>query len=79
MNQEVSYNLIEENTIWILMEPIFLRIQDVIKMTSLSRSTIYRMINDREFPEQILVGTRQVRWHRQEILDWCEEKLINSR
>lgn len=60
------------------MEPIFLRLQDVIKMTSLSRSTIYRMINDCEFPKQIPIGTRQVRWHRQEILDWCEEKIVHS-
>lgn len=60
------------------MDPIFLRIQDVVKMTSLSRSSIYRMINDGEFPRQVSVGTRQVRWHRQEILDWCEEKIAHS-
>ena len=61
------------------MEPYFLRISDVIDLTALSRSSIYRMINDGEFPAQIPVGNRQVRWSRKEVLDWCDEKLVTGK
>jgi len=61
------------------MEPIFLRINDVTKLTSISRSSIYRMINEGDFPVQISVGNRQVRWSRQEVLDWCDEKLAAAK
>ena len=61
------------------MEPIFLRINDVTLLTSISRSSIYRMINEGDFPVQISVGNRQVRWSRQEVLDWCDEKLAAAK
>jgi prophage regulatory protein len=61
------------------MEPIFLRINDVTKLTSLSRSSIYRMIGEGDFPIQIPFGNRQVRWSRQEVLNWCEEKLTAAK
>ena len=61
------------------MEPIFLRINDVTKLTSISRSSIYRMINEGDFPVQISVGNRQVRWSLQEVMDWCEGKLLTTR
>ena len=61
------------------MEPIFLRINYVTKLTSISRSSIYRMINEGDFPVQISVGNRQVRWSRQEVLDWCDEKLAAAK
>jgi predicted DNA-binding transcriptional regulator AlpA len=37
------------------------------------------MINDGEFPAQISVGNRQVRWSRKEVLDWCDEKLVTGK
>jgi prophage regulatory protein len=61
------------------MEPIFLRINDVTKLTSISRSSIYRMIGEGDFPIQIPFGNRQVRWSRQEVLNWCEEKLTAAK
>jgi len=61
------------------MEPFFLRINDVTKITSISRSSIYRMINEGDFPVQIPIGNRQVRWSRQEVLDWCDKKLTTAK
>ena len=61
------------------MEPIFLRINDVAKLTSISRSSIYRMISEGDFPIQIPFGNRQVRWSRQEVLNWCEEKMTAAK
>ena len=60
------------------MEPIFLRIDDVMTMTLLFLFTIYRMVNDGDSPRQIAMGARQVCWHRQEIIDWFDEKLAHS-
>jgi predicted DNA-binding transcriptional regulator AlpA len=37
------------------------------------------MINEGDFPIQIPFGNRQVRWSRQEVLNWCEEKLTAAK
>jgi prophage regulatory protein len=60
------------------MEPILLRITDVVKLTSLSRSSIYRMIANDEFPRQISIGNRQARWSRAEVENWCQEQIYAS-
>ena len=57
------------------MEPILIRINDVVKLTSLSRSSIYRMIGSNEFPKQICVGSRQARWSRLEVEEWCQDQI----
>jgi len=57
------------------MEPILIRINDVVAITSLSRSSIYRMVANGEFPRQINVGNRQARWSRVEIEEWCQEQI----
>lgn len=64
---EVFYN--------IHMDPILLRITDVSKLTSLSRSSIYRMISNGDFPKQIAIGDRQARWSRTEIEEWCQQQI----
>jgi len=58
------------------MEPMLLRICDVVKLTSLSRSSIYRMINDGGFPKQLTIGNRQARWSRIEIEEWYQEQVL---
>jgi prophage regulatory protein len=57
------------------MSPIFIRISEVITITSLSRSTIYRLINSGEFPAQVPIGCRQSRWVKDEIVKWCEAQI----
>jgi len=57
------------------MSPLLLRIKDVMDMTSMSRSTIYRMIGQDQFPKQKSIGDRQARWSTQEITDWCEQMI----
>ncbi len=51
-----------------------LRIKEVIKMTSLSRSSIYSLQNKNKFPQPIQLGIRAVAWVRADILNWIEEK-----
>ena len=49
-----------------------LRIDDVISRTGLSRSTIYRMMNDGEFPRSRRVGRQSVVWLETDIAEWIE-------
>ncbi len=47
-----------------------LRLRDVIERTSLSRSTIYRRIDDRTFPMPVKIGGFAVRWKSSIIEGW---------
>ncbi len=47
----------------------FLKINDVVRITTLSESTIYRLIKKREFPTSISVGNSKM-WLASEINAW---------
>ncbi len=51
----------------------FLKINDVVKVTALSESTIYRLIKKREFPTSISVGKSKM-WLVSEIDAWIIKK-----
>lgn len=53
-----------------------LRIQQVAEMTTLSRSTIYRLIAKGEFPKGKNLSSRTVVWDESDVIDWI--KLIGS-
>ncbi|MBP6555574.1 MAG: AlpA family phage regulatory protein [Novosphingobium sp.] len=48
----------------------FLSIKTVVRMTSLSRATIYRRIASNTFPAQIDLGGRRIAFRRDEIERW---------
>ena len=48
--------------------------QEVEVMTCLSRSTIYRLIARNEFPKQVRIGPRAVRWRLSEIEDFIRSR-----
>ena len=50
-----------------------LRLPEVIELTGLSRSTIYRLIEKGEFPTQLQLSTRTSGWRLDEIEIWIEE------
>ncbi|MGF1789796.1 AlpA family transcriptional regulator [Photobacterium profundum] len=50
-------------------------LKEVIALTGLSRSTIYKYISTREFPQQIPIGERSVRWEDGEIQSWIKKKI----
>ncbi len=50
--------------------PIFLRVQSVVRMTGLARSTIYEMMAEERFPKQVRIGARAVAWRRADIFEW---------
>ena len=55
----------------------FIRLDKVKEITSLSKSTIYRLIAEGEFPRQIQIGKRAVVWVRSDIQAWLSSKICS--
>ncbi|OAJ96186.1 AlpA family transcriptional regulator [Vibrio bivalvicida] len=53
----------------------FLRIEDVMSLTGLGRSTIYKFMDEDIFPKTIPLGGRAVGWLESEIEEWMESRL----
>lgn len=53
----------------------FLRIEEVMLQTKLSRSSVYKQMEKRNFPLQVKLTTKLVVWHSIEIDDWMASKL----
>ena len=53
----------------------FIRLPQVQEITCLSKSSIYRLMDDGEFPKQISLGARSVVWVRAHVDDWCAQKI----
>lgn len=52
-----------------------LRLNDVMEMTGLARSTVYKLISVGNFPQQIPLGGRSVGFLEAEVLDWIRQKI----
>ena len=55
----------------------FLKLPQVMSVTSMSRSSIYLAISTGKFPKQISLGARSVAWVESDILSWMEECIAN--
>lgn len=53
-----------------LPAPAFLRLRDVLRITSLSRPTLYRRIAARRFPPPVHLGGRACGWSSAAIQAW---------
>lgn len=58
------------------MAVVFLRLQAVIRVTGLSRSTLYRLIADEQFPRPVRLGPRAVAWRRTDVEAWGEARPV---
>jgi prophage regulatory protein len=62
---------IEEQDIFVIARPERqLRRQEVERITGLSCSTIYRLLEAGDFPRPLRITTRCVRWLESEIAEW---------
>jgi len=52
--------------------PMFLRIRVVMRLTGLSRSTIYRMLAQHSFPQPVRLSRRLIAWRRSDLDQWSE-------
>ena len=57
----------------------FLRLPDVKAVTGLSKTSIYEMIRDKNFPPPIRLGPRAVAWVRSEVRQWALGRVHASR
>jgi prophage regulatory protein len=55
------------------------RLPEVMARTGLSRSTIYDLIRKGKFPSQVNLGPRAVGWVENEIVDWIEARIDETR
>ena len=55
------------------------RLPKVMAQTGLCRSTIYDLVSQGKFPSQINLGPRAVGWVENEIVDWIEARIDESR
>ncbi|WP_086982415.1 AlpA family transcriptional regulator [Vibrio aphrogenes] len=53
----------------------FIRLKEVITLTSLSRSSIYKFMNEDQFPKSVSLGDRAVAWIKEEVEEWIEMKI----
>jgi prophage regulatory protein len=52
-----------------------LRLTEVLRLTGLSRSTLYNRIAQGEFPHQVSIGGRAVGWPKCEVEDWINDRI----
>ena len=55
---------------------MMIKLKEVKKMTSLSRSSIYAYIDKGIFPAQVKVGERSVAWNYDEITNWLKGRIL---
>jgi len=57
------------------ISPRFLRIDQVEDLTAISRSHIYHLASQGQFPRQVNLLGRSVRWLESEVLEWMAQRL----
>src|SRR5690349_3150934 len=54
---------------------MLIRIAEVENMVGLTRSEIYRLVREGDFPKQVPFGLRAVAWVRTEVEGWVRRKI----
>lgn len=62
-----------QNSIAESFRPAFYRMKDVIRITSLSRPTLYRRIAAGRFPAPVKLGGRASGWSAQSLQAWIND------
>jgi prophage regulatory protein len=52
----------------------FLRIDDVVKFTGLSKPSIYRLMREGSFPRAVRLGERAVAWTINDLEQWAQNR-----
>lgn len=53
----------------------FITIEDVIDRVCISRTHLYRLINEGKFPKQVPLGRFKIAFLEREVDEWIEERL----
>ncbi|MBL4909365.1 MAG: AlpA family transcriptional regulator [Alteromonadaceae bacterium] len=52
-----------------------IRLKEVINLTGLGRSSIYKFMSENKFPQSISLGERAIAWQEGEIEEWLQDKI----
>ena len=55
-----------------------IRLRAVLKRTGLSRSTMYRKVDEGTFPKQVRISQRCVGWRESAVEDWLRNPMFYS-
>lgn len=58
---------------------IFLRLKEVTRRTTYSRTRIYELVNQGAFPRPVRLGGRAVAWLESEVVAWMDGRIAASR
>ena len=50
----------------------FLRVEDVLNITTFSESTLWRKVKAETFPKPVALSKRRVGWRESEVLKWAD-------
>jgi prophage regulatory protein len=53
--------------------PAFYRLREVMRITALSRSTVYRRVAEGRFPAPVSLGGRASAWQRGALQEWIDD------
>ncbi len=53
----------------------FVRLPEVMRMSGLSKPSVYRLMAEGEFPRPVKIGLRSVAWPKSDIDQWMAERL----
>ena len=56
----------------------FLRIDDVVKFTGLSKPSIYRLMREGSFPRPVRLGERAVAWTINDLEQWAQNRTLST-
>ena len=59
--------------------PVLIRRKEVERLTTLSRSRIYALMQQDAFPKNISLGSMSVTWIEAEVLDWVATRIAEFR
>lgn len=57
---------------------VMLRVREVMRITGLARSTVYKLIHDGKFPRPVKLGARAVAWRSDVVNGWIEDRTTAS-
>lgn len=52
-----------------------LKIRQVMAVTCLARSTVYKYCSEHSFPKPIQIGSRSVAWVASEVQEWINQRV----
>jgi len=77
-NAQISFAQPKEDS-FNLEDVTFLRLPQVKAVTRLSKTSLYALIRDRNFPAPIRLGPRAVAWVKSEVKQWAANRVLASR